>query len=414
MTRANANALFKGLKSKPSFTNVITIRPGDPEDSMLMDARKILRASIRASFAHFRPSLLTEEMRGSLFERRDYQFQAAAKAMTSVDVRFLTQGSHAYGTLNRPAHPPHQEIDLDDGVYVPMPFVGGRPLFSSEGLFRVVEGAMRPVVQANGWSFKRKDTCIRVSLIGKGGHIDLPLFAVEESDFRNLSAIYEQQTGLTFKTTKARLNETLDTSARNIRLREGRILLADREQDWRPSDPKAIHDWFVDQVKRFGRVLRRQCRYMKAWRDETWSSCSISSLALMVACVDAFAGLNSQPAEDRDDLMFLHVASTLADKFSSGGIAWRPGESSLDGSWSPEERQEYVQKVTHLATEIDAALNGTYNSHIVVNHLRAAFGSRFPEAPESVTVNAASQTAAVLQNKPATVSMPLVGSSVSA
>lgn len=412
MTSANANALFQGLKIKPSFFKVIAIQPGDPESVMLMEARSEIRQTLRVAFKDVRHLLVRQNFQESLLRNRGFDFQKAAKEAGSLDVRFLTQGSYAYQTLNRPAQPHCQEIDLDDGVYVPMPFFNGRPLFSSDGLFTVIEDALAPLVKAKGWTFKRKDTCIRVCLTGKRAHIDLPLFAVDSSAFGRLSDLYELQFGESFREAKS-LNEAFDKPARKIRLGQSQILLADRLEDWRPSDPKAIHDWFQDQVERYGPVLRRMCRYLKAWRDETWESCCLSSLCLMVACVDALAELEDEPAEDRDDLLALHVAEGLPAKLQAGNIAWREGEQALDSEWSPDERQKLVNAARSLANTIHNALHENYNPEAVVSRLRDGFGERFPDAPESVHFKPKDQTKAVLETRPEMVAMPIVGTSVS-
>lgn len=412
MTTANANALFQGLKIKPSFHKVIAIQPGDKEAVMLMAARNEIRRTLRPVFKDLHALLVREEYRVSLLEGRGQDFQKAARQLGQIDIRFLTQGSYAYQTLNRPAHPAIQEIDLDDGIYVPLPFVGGRPLFSSDGLFKVMELTLAPLVKAKGWKFKRKDTCIRICLTGKGAHIDLPLFAVEAGAFERLSELYERQVGSSFRETKG-LNEAFDRVARKIRLGQQQILLADRQEDWRPSDPKAIHDWFLDQVERYGPVLRRVCRYMKAWRDETWQSGGLSSLILMVACVDGLAELDAQPADDRDDLLALSIAQGLPNKLRAGGLTWREGDAPLDAAWTPEERQSFVKAARLLCTAIYDALHNNYHPDAVVARLQDGFGRRFPTAPESIQFKPKSQTKSILDAKPATVAMPVVGTSVS-
>lgn len=414
VTKANANALFQGLKSKPSFTNAITIRANDPEDIILLSARADIRRTLRSAFTGFGMSALTGDLRKSLFEDRNVDFENAARAVKGLDIRFLTQGSHAYKTLIRPAQPEHQEIDLDDGVYLPVPFVNGRPLFSSAGLFHYMELALAPLVREKGWSFERKDTCIRISLSGHDAHIDLPLFAVEHEAFVNLSSLYEKRLAKSFRDTRDSLNEALDSvEARDIRLPVSKIFLADRNEDWRVSDPKLLHDWFEAQVERFGPVLRRVCRYFKGWRDERWDTCKLSSLSIMALCVDVLRDLGERPAENRDDLLVLQIAEALPGKIQKGSIVWREGERALDEAWTVDDRTAFVEAANALAAEVRAALNDTYVASVVISRLQTAFGERFPDAPESVDIKAASQINSVLETKPQTVPMASVGSSVS-
>ncbi len=412
-TTANANALFQGLKSIPSLNGAIHIKASDPESTLLLDARKKIRTAIRAEFKSLKSTLLKADFADKLFDGRDYFFREAAKRFSSIDVRFLTQGSYAYETLVRPARPNSQEIDLDDGIYMPLPFVNGRPLFSSDGLFVLIEKALAPLAKQEGWTFKRKSTCVRIVLTGQGAHIDLPLFAIERPEFRLLEQQFKKQVGVNLRESR-NLNAELDSHAKSVRLRKGEILLADRDEDWRISDPKAIHDWFVDQVHRYGSVLRRTCRYAKAWRDQTWDRSSLSSLALMVACVDALAELNERPAEDRDDLMMLHIADCLPQRIREGKLTWREGETALDVEWTAYDREEFAEAAERMAAEIRIALETCYDSKLIVRQFRKVFGDRFPDVPWSITTLSRKQTDKVLETTPAAVAMPLVGTSVSA
>ena len=413
MTRANANALFAGLKTQQSFNNAIHIQSGDPEDKALISARSKIRAQLRSSFKGIKSYLRRDDIRKVLFVNRGDHFHQQARKLESIDVRFLTQGSHAYGTLIRPAQPQFQEIDLDDGVYVPMPFVEGRPIFSSAGLFEIIQRVLDPLVEREGWHFVRKDTCVRICLPGQNAHIDLPLFAVDINEFVSLANSYKNLKGEGFRKTR-NLNEVFDTEARNIRLAEGRILLADREMDWRPSDPKAIHDWFIEHVKIYGNVLRRSCRYIKGWRDETWQDCNLKSLALMVASVDIIKALDLMPSEERDDLIMLRIAEALPDRIRKGHLTWREGQVPIDENWPPEEREQFAVEAEKLAKILHSALEDVYHPEIIVRHLRDVFGERFPDAPESISLSEADQTGEVLETKASTVAMPLVGTSVSA
>jgi hypothetical protein len=53
------------------------------------------------------------------------EFVKASKADDGFTVRprFFTQGCFAYRTINDPAWTPPQQMDLDDGTYLPMTFV---------------------------------------------------------------------------------------------------------------------------------------------------------------------------------------------------------------------------------------------------------------------------------------------------
>src|SRR5690242_14197775 len=76
--------------------------------------------------------------------RRDVQahLRAAANDQTlSVSPKFFMQGSVATKTVNAPLHPPRQQADLDDGVYIPLSFAkdSGPPSLVSSVYMGVVE-----------------------------------------------------------------------------------------------------------------------------------------------------------------------------------------------------------------------------------------------------------------------------------
>lgn len=412
MTLANANALFQGLKSKPSFTKAIHIKAGDEEDILLLGARNIIRRQIRAAFAEFRKYLRDSERREELFEDRDLDFKQAGDVLKSVDIRFLTQGSRAYGTLIRPAQPAFQEIDLDDGVYFPMPFVNDRPVFASKALFKLITDILAPLAEKYGWELEPKDTCLRVILTNRNAHIDLPLFAVRQSSFQTLTDAYEKQTGQTARKAQ-NLNDSFDNEARSLRLEKADILLAHRKKDWIPSDPKEIHDWFIDQIARFGQVLRRVIRYSKGWRDNVWAESDLSSIALMIACRDCIAELGERPVNDRDDLLMLRVAERLPERIRRGNLCWREDRPAVCEDWDEVEREKMAVAAEAFAAVLDAALNSSTHPTVVVRRLRETYGDRFPDAPESVAIERAAQTSEVVNTKPAKVSFPLVGTSAS-
>ena len=81
-----------------------------------------------------------------------------------VAPRFYTQGSFAYKTINDPAHVPPQQMDLDDGCYLPLTFVKGeRPSKAASAFFEVVDGALRELAAEKNWAFVQKTTCAEAS-----------------------------------------------------------------------------------------------------------------------------------------------------------------------------------------------------------------------------------------------------------
>lgn len=118
-------------------------------------------------------------------------------------------------------------------------------------------------------------------IISAQTHIDVPLYAIPGAEFMLMEKAVQART----------LDGALDSRADSVdrwdALPSDCVLLAHREEGWKASDPRKIHDWFVDAVELYGERLRRVCRYLKAWRDHNRPHLdgvsSISHLVLSLA-----------------------------------------------------------------------------------------------------------------------------------
>src|SRR5262249_25718987 len=113
-----------------------------------------------------------------------------AGSLLQLRPRFRMQGSAAYHTLNEPAKKPPQQVDFDDGVYVPTNFIGAasknQPLLASQAYCRAVEAALEVLCDREEWELDRsKSSCVRVQ-IATDAHIDLPLYAIPDNEFESL------------------------------------------------------------------------------------------------------------------------------------------------------------------------------------------------------------------------------------
>ena len=333
--------------------------------------------------------------------------------------RFFTQGSWAYKTLNAPCQPP-QEADIDDGCYLPMTFVTQqtkRPSVAAEVFFRVAEAALAPLVKAMGWKFGReKPTCIRIH-ISTLAHIDVPLYAIPDDEFEKL------------KKSMAMESMTLDSVTKNERIDRwdalplDQVLLAHRDENWKPSDPRPLNDWFVDQVTVQGPQLRRVVRYLKAYRDNKWASGGPASVLLMAVAVPLF-----QQELGRDDAALLNVVKGIPAALRKG--VKHPTDQSesltdrLRKAGAAEGRdcvEEAAQSYEELAGILEATL-AAGNAEQGVIWMRQQFGHRFPNRPDRVKVSpapastttatgAAAGVAGVIASTPAQAGpSPLVGS----
>lgn len=387
MTLANAHALFCGLKSEPSYLANLTVSAD--ERTALLAAQQDIRAALKAAAAQVP---LHDE-----YWQEDYARKVFAHNRPAIVVKFMTQGSFAYKTLNAPAQAPHQEIDLDDGMYVPVRFLdNGEPALAAKGLFAFTEATLAPLCLAKRWQLDTsKDCCVRVR-IWPGAHIDLPIYSIPEDRFEQL------RESLAKSVTASMAHDSVQGG---WKLPSDQIMLAHRSGKWAQSDPQLLHDWVQSRYERYGAVYRRLSRFFKGWRDHVWRKPRLSSVCIMTAVDTALRDLNGFPTEERDDELIMNVASKLPDIF--GGNVANPVLSHLClNEWSDAERAEIVREARLLRDEMITALERTGDAEQVVRKLRDRFGARLPYRPDSVKI--ASTIAAVQSSPAARVAAPKV------
>ena len=386
MTLANAHALFCGLKSEPSYLANLTI--AEKERSGLMSAREKIRSTLKMA-ARLIP------MHDDYWQD-SYARQVTARNRPSIEVKFMTQGSFAYGTINTPAQVPHQEIDLDDGMYVPVRFLeNGEPALAARGLFQFVEATLAPLCRANNWRLDtNKLNCVRVKL-WRGAHVDIPIYSIPQDRFETIVEAMTKSVSFAAR----------DSMTTTWRLPSDQIMLAQRDGTWLQSDPKELHDWVVDRVERYGPVYRRLCRFFKGWRDFEWVKSPLSSICIMCAVDEALRRMNGYPSDSRDDELILEVAKLLpeicADKIANPVI-----RHLCLNEWSDDIRNEIIAKANTLRDEMVSALEHTGHADLVVQKLRDRFGNRVPYRPEAVKIN--SRIEAIRQAPAAKVAAPVV------
>jgi hypothetical protein len=302
--------------------------------------------------------------------------------------KFRMQGSAspAYRTLNDPAHPP-QQIDYDDGVYLPVSFLAetGNPVIAAAGFYLLVETLLEPLCRKRKWSIDRTTRkCVRI-VLDDHAHIDLPLYAIPDQEFMQLA----EDAALAKKTELAMVldSATLDESVYE-RLSEDELRLALREGKWITSDPRLLEDWYKQAVADFGPQVRRVSRYFKGWRDFVWvDECRLTSIILMKCVVDAFDAFRGTVPDDRDDLAVLEVASRL-DGYFAGDIRNPVLDLSLNDQWLPEDRAVFRQMATELHQRVRDAVRGTDSATQALASLARAFGPRIPQTVALVLVTA--------------------------
>ncbi|PVM85123.1 CBASS cGAMP synthase [Caulobacter radicis] len=309
-----------------------------------------------------------------------YLFESATVEQSALRPKFRMQGSFAYRTLNDPSQAP-QEIDLDDGMFVPVSFLTGsegnaRPGIISDRYFEAVEAALAPLCDARGWELETDlPSCVRIRL-NDGAHVDMALYAIPDEEF----AILVEKAA-----PEGMANDSLRAAADSIEFSEqvyrdldpDQIMLAHREEGWKPSDPRKLDEWFQEGLKAHGEQFRRVCRYLKGWRDHTWSSCRLASIALM-ACARASFDADKSIADNRDDLRMLDVSQRLPEQLKTRIRNPVVEGQFLDEKWDKPARDDFVQKAQDLAGRLEDALLGSDSKQAAVNALIGAFGPRVP------------------------------------
>lgn len=315
-----------------------------------------------------------------------------------VQPRFFTQGSWAYKTLNAPAQA-SQQADIDDGVYMPLSSMTAttKPSVASRVFFTAAEMALMPLVSERNWVLiTDKPTCIRIE-ISKFAHIDIPLYAIPDTEFQLLrKAAIEARGYLTLADAIRKAERDAWTA-----LPSDQVLLAHRDHDWVKSDPRPVKAWFLSEVERHGEQFRRSVRYLKAARDWRWVSGGPSSLLLMAAAAPVF-----DARDRRDDLAMLDVVQQMPTVLRDGVTCPTDPNESLTDKLGKEGVEETVSWLEQMEENLRKAIHAN-DATQACDYLREKFGPRFPNAPDRV--RASSATSTVLVTPAMVVPSPLVG-----
>ncbi|PWW40290.1 hypothetical protein DFO83_102108 [Idiomarina loihiensis] len=204
----------------------------------------------------------------------------ARDVFINLTPRFWTQGSFQYNTLNKPFQAP-QEMDIDDGTYMPMPVFETEPMIGHILLVLLVDASLKSLAAENpGWTFEEKQTCGRIKIPNENTHIDVPMYAIPKEQFLQKQVAMESMAANRGGALDEATRESykIDSESVNLALRSG-------DKKWMNSDPKIVEDWFNESCRRNGSHLRKVSRFMKAWRDAQWDVGGPSSISLMAAVV---------------------------------------------------------------------------------------------------------------------------------
>jgi hypothetical protein len=303
--------------------------------------------------------------------------------------RFWTQGSFQYDTLNLPYNSPPQEIDIDDGVYLPIALFENKPVIAHELLLLLVDSSLKSLVaEHSGWEFEAKRTCARIKIPEANMHIDVPMYAIPEEQFIEkeeavLKAFNRQAYDSSDLILESYSDYAVDPECVNLALR------GDKNK-WTNSDPKIVEDWFNQSSKRIGSHLKKLCRFMKSWRDAQWlNGGGPSSISLMAATVKIL-DTHAHDETNFGETMKL-IANKLPETFNAGVES--PDDTDEKPLFPPFSEQDLTQKeIVNRMSELESIL---IESEIAptksasLHKINEAFGNRVSNQELIVTKPAA-------------------------
>ncbi|MCI5074329.1 CBASS cGAMP synthase [Oricola sp.] len=306
-----------------------------------------------------------------------------------VKPKFRTQGSFSYHTHVEPETSPPQEIDIDDGMFLPVSYVAmngsTNPQIASDLVFRITEAALSPLCEANGWELvTNKDSCVRIKL-PDNAHLDIALYAVPDREFELLIEKVAKEGVLDERPPSFSLDESAYES-----ISEDEIRLATRESGWIASDPRLLEDWFKEAVATFGDHVRVVSRILKVWRDCSKGCERLASVALMYAVVDSCEN-GAELTESRYDSLIAEVVDKLPNTLSNRIPNPRVEGAYLDQNWSADEREVFVTAARDFSMLLNRCLSLNLSAKEIIVDLRSALGRRVPLDSNRVLVKQAEE-----------------------
>ena len=356
MSKYDASGLLFHPAEDDRFLDQITVSANDIR--IMKAARVLVRNKIKRAFTIAKADV---DFMHRLSPDQRLAFQG-------IEPRFWPQGSFLYGTQNFPAHTPPQQVDLDDGAYLPIENMRDAPIINKEIFFSIVDNALCALADEHGWGFRKKDTCARLE-ISPLIHLDVPLYAIPKERFIEL----QKAAGRVAINTQ---DESFSVSRRL--LKEDEIYLARRDNiHWVKSDPMAIADWFQSSVDTHGPILQRVCRYLKAWRDHNWEKGGPSSIALMICACSVFDSKASGFANDSNAL-----AAILNElpKLLSGNVV-NPldiDDVIFPRKISKSEQEKIVDTARLVTLDVSEVLDRGTSPNSVVEVFHRHWGPRMP------------------------------------
>lgn len=247
-----------------------------------------------------------------------------------VPPKFWNQGSYAMATI---VNPLDGEYDIDDGVYLQNLDKNKNNWPTPETVHGWIYEAVRGHTKEDPVD---KNPCIRVIYSGQY-HVDLPIYGEYKNEF----------------------------------------YLAERgEKGWHVSDPKALTEWFKNQVKQNDEQLRNIVRYLKAWADYKSKSKNVilpSGLILTILAVENYA------SRERDDSAFGRTVRNIYQKIDDSFIVYNPVDQSeiLTDRLTDTQKKNFKDLLSNLLDSANKAVEEKSKKD-ACKIWGKEFGDRFP------------------------------------
>ncbi|PIV64641.1 MAG: hypothetical protein CO162_00945 [bacterium (Candidatus Ratteibacteria) CG_4_9_14_3_um_filter_41_21] len=246
--------------------------------------------------------------------------------------KFYGQGSYAMSTIINPLD---GEYDIDDGIYLQNLDLNKLKWPVPETVHNWIYNAVKGHTNENPID---KRTCVRVIYSGQY-HVDLPIYGM----FSNVPYLAERE-----------------------------------EAGWHVSDPRAVTDWFKNEVKDKGEQLRKVVRYLKAWKDNKSKLRELpSGLVLTILAV------NNYEKSDRDDGSFAGTVRNIYNQMLSSSTILNPVDSSehLSDRITESQMENFKVKLSTLLSNASEALKED-SKEKACRKWKKEFGDRFPKCED--------------------------------
>ncbi len=294
------------------------------------------------------------------------------------EIKFMTQGSYAYGTLNRVSYSPPQRMDLDDGAYFfDSNFTEINPHNLTDELYNIIDGALGKLANEMHWQLdSSKPACSRL-IIRDDMHIDVPCYIVCNNLKINLvedKSIAEHRTRYEAMYREAELTYHPYVSTDSI-------FLVHKNEGLIKSDPRRIIDWVLACVNIYGKEYLRICRYLKAWRDYQWRKSPLASILVMAMVERVFKDEGTSLLQVDDEEIVFRCVGRMIDYLEDNVCIFDPSDSSkcLNECLCSEEITQITERLKLLYQIMEKVLcDGNLCKEDACRLLREQFGKWFP------------------------------------